>query len=661
MTVRGAKFQRGVALIALLAVIALAASWFLVKQLNVESGAVSAARKSRNAEMLNRAKQALIGYVAQQAALSGENNPGALPCPEAAAYYGDPAQEGIAGPNCALPKVGRFPWRTLGLDKLVDSTGEPLWYVVGPGWAYTSGSNTTINSNSTGQLTVDGTANDAVALIIAPGPAFSVPTATGCVFWRQTRPTTGTLDWRNYLECENATNPADSVFVTTGPSGSFNDQVVRITVADIMPAIEAAIAHRIEREIVPLLNSAYAAPNWGLTTWPPGPSPPGVADMVYPYPATFANPDLSNFAGVKANPAQGLLPLAHSETYPGSGVACTSGAADLRCDPTLVSWSNAAPSISYTGVGVTLLSTCSYAGPTDMATCTGTYLGLPTQITVSGPQSKGATSLRQLNAAALAAVTFNDPLNPGGPVSSSTSPTVVLNDDTFTISVTVAPPAPLGLAAVAFTIQVPGNATSDHALLDSRTSASTGWFLRNEWHKLTYYAVATGYTAVTAAPRACSTGTSCLTVTNVSPAGAQRAILILTGRSVNGASRPSPTPADYLEFGNANAVYEKRSVGRVLAMIYADTGVADTYNVVDVASLATGAGFQFKARYANTSPSTLNTPVTGTRGLVNADGSSLAAATIQANAAVQVTWDGTQFLLSKRPFNDRIVAISSNN
>lgn len=59
------------------------------------------------------------------------------------------------------------------------------------------------------------------------------------------------------VECENATSPADATFVSTGPSTSFNDQVVRITVADIMPAIEAAIASRVEREIVPILKRVY--------------------------------------------------------------------------------------------------------------------------------------------------------------------------------------------------------------------------------------------------------------------------------------------------------------------------------------------------------------------------------------------------------------------
>jgi hypothetical protein len=43
------------------------------------------------------------------------------------------------------------------------------------------------------------------------------------------------------------------------------------------------------------------------------------------------------------------------------------------------------------------------------------------------------------------------------------------------------------------------------------------------------------------------------------------------------------------------------------------------------------------------------------------DGTPLTGAQIRANAAVQVTYDGSQFVLApKRPFNDRVVVIDSN-
>src|SRR2546421_91268 len=195
------RSEQGAVLLVMLLIVTLGASYFMVSRLEAMRIEAKSAERAYNAVVLSRAKQALIGYVAAQAVKAGENNPGALPCPEAAAYFDDPANEGKVASSCSLPKVGRLPWRTLGLEKLTDVSGEPLWYVVSTGWGYTGGSppvNTSINSDSKGQLTVDGVAgtdNDTiVALIIAPGAAITVAAATGCTAWTQTRPTTGTPD-----------------------------------------------------------------------------------------------------------------------------------------------------------------------------------------------------------------------------------------------------------------------------------------------------------------------------------------------------------------------------------------------------------------------------------------------------------------------------------
>lgn len=570
---RAANLQRGAALLVMVAIIGLGATWVIVTDLRAASGGIEAVRKQQNAEMLNRAKQALVGYVALQASKSFENDPGRLPCPEPAGSFGIAATEGIAAASCTLPAVGRLPWRTLGLDKLTDAAGEPLWYVVASGWAKPSGTvNTLINSScadaastlgcATGQLTVDGLVRNAVALIIAPGPAISVQATGGCTAISQVRPEAGPLNHQNYLECDNATSPADSSFVSTGPGNSFNDQVVKVTAAELLPGIEAAVAHRMEREIVPLLRTAYAGTGWGL----------GAAEKVYPYPSPFANPETSGFVGSSAV-TQGQFPSAHSQAYPGSTANCTAGAAAPRCNPTLVSWSNAAPTMSSAGVGVTLTAACSYMGPTSYGTCNGTYTGLPTQLTISGPQSNGAMSLRQVNASADTAFFFSFDLTSFAFASSNPTPSIRLNTNgTFTVSLTVTPPAPLGLAGVMYWFFVPGNSTTDHVLLDARQSsdtslpavASTSWFARNQWHKLLHYAVAPGYTAAGASPRSCTTGANCLTVANIVPVGAQRATLILAGRRIGGQTRPSATPSDYLEFGNASGGYERQPVSMVV-------------------------------------------------------------------------------------------------
>jgi len=108
----------------------------------------------------------------------------------------------------------------------------------------------------------------------------------------------------------------------------------------------------------------------------------------------------------------------------------------------------------------------------------------------------------------------------------------------------------------------------DHPLLDASVSSPTGWFARNEWYRLVYYALAPNHAASGAAPRSCeSTTPTCLSVTNVSPTNKQRAILILAGRSLtNPAGRPNGTLADFVEFGNADLdfVFEQRPVSRAI-------------------------------------------------------------------------------------------------
>ncbi|MDH5212138.1 MAG: hypothetical protein OEW96_10765, partial [Betaproteobacteria bacterium] len=159
------------ALLAFLAIAVMVFAYVLTSRLNAASQFVGIDR-DHNAKVLSQAKQALIGWLAMNAA-GTDSDPGRLPCPEAPGDF-NTVNEGRAAGNCTLPAVGRLPWRTLGLDKLVDAAGEPLWYVVSPGWALPCGTcNTVINADSIGQLALDGVPNAAVALIIAPGPALT--------------------------------------------------------------------------------------------------------------------------------------------------------------------------------------------------------------------------------------------------------------------------------------------------------------------------------------------------------------------------------------------------------------------------------------------------------------------------------------------------------
>lgn len=681
--------QHGAALLLLLAVVALGSSWYLVSRLNVESGMANAAAKVRNTQVLNRAKQALIGYIATQANFVNENRPGAFPCPEAPADFNVNGSEGTVSYPCTLPIVGRFPWRTLGMDKLVDASGEPLWYAIATGWA---GAATVINSDcaspasgmacATGRLTVDSATNDVIVLIIAPGPATRVTASAGCAAWTQVRSTIAPPDWRNYLECENATSPADATFVTTSTNSAFNDQLVTITVGDLMPALEASIANRIQREILPALQTVFTPATWGFT----GAS---TVNPVLPYPAAFANPGpgagTSNYRGAAAT-YRGLLPFNQTQ-------GCTEAPANPRCTtaPTggtaFLLFSKPASytdsKIAGSGTLRTSSASATCVWQSSVYVCTGEYDAPSISVSASVNVGNVAMGLRAWDASKVTCSAVDDVGNGNPETAVTCSATAALQSDGSAIvtAKTSALPdiASSGWGTYAnYKIKIDRAAFGDHSLLDT-ANATTGWFVRNEWFRLVYYAVAASNTAQKLpAERSCvglplpaaPPNGDCLPLTTNAVTAAKSALLVLAGRSVNGSARPSTslTPIfDYLEFGNADAangsptaVYESRTVSGRPTTPNADTGSANAYTVATIGSLSTGASFQFKATNTNTGTSTLNTTATGTRSLVNEDGSNLAAAAIQANAAVQVTWDGTKFLLSKRPYNDRVVAISSN-
>jgi len=659
----GARRQRGIALLFVIAMITMGGTWYMISRLNRLSLNHSAIDRRNNAEVLGKAKQALIGYVIAQANKPGENNPGSLPCPELPTYFNDTSgNDGKTASSCAtLPAVGRFPWRTIGTDKFVDSAGEPLWYVVSTGWGYT-GTNTVINSNSVGQLNLDGVAyttqaasDTVIALLIAPGPAiYTNCNGTGVSQVRS--PTSGVApDWKNYLECENATNPADANFVTTGPSASFNDQVLKITVGDIMPGIEAAIADRMQREIDPVLKTVYgwsstlSGAAWGQTTVNNGSSitssqtsfsvasttgmPPsgtsfralvdtelmlvtaisgntitvtrgyegsaatthadttalyfGGTSAIYPYAASFSNPSTAAMQGA-AGVYAGLLPFNYAETSPGSGTLCTAGSAP-RCSPTFVTWDTSSVSASQTGGGATTFSSNCTLSTSSLVSCTFNY----SRLCITG-------SIQLCDGSAIVAITVNASnlgmalrqVLPSRISSTLTSPVVQASLGAtgvpagaakVTITGTLAGSCTTFLFFGSYlcnvsntkTVTVPITLLADHPLLDSANS-NYGWFTRNKWHELTYYAIASGYSPailpsqqpVCPAPVVLPNlpaATNCLTVTNVTPNAGQRAILILAGRSINGSTRPSSTISDYLEFGNATASYEKHTVSRANA------------------------------------------------------------------------------------------------
>jgi len=365
-----ARSQRGVALIVLAVLLVLGITWFLVSGLKQMTH--PAVDRSDNAEVLAQAKAALIGRMVTDASDSGERNPGRLPCPEAREYVGTPECEGLAAPGLCQKKdgtwlsaptcdaVGRLPWRTLGLPKLLDASGEPLWYVVSPGWALKNTTTTlSLNSDSAGNLSVDGQANAAVALVVAPGGPIATAGSAACSARTQLRGVTPP-DVCDYLEAplDLTVNPAATplptpVFTTAGPAGAFNDQVLKVSAADVIAPLEGAIAARMQRDLAPLFADATLddAANPVRTAGASG-YYPSAGDWTNPADNPLSNPPSSPYVGSKGQ-YQGLIPLVRSRiacdpldiscntpwtSFRSNSKNCTVGI-DAHCDPTTaVTW-----------------------------------------------------------------------------------------------------------------------------------------------------------------------------------------------------------------------------------------------------------------------------------------------------------------------------------
>lgn len=210
--------QHGVALLGLLFALVTIALGTLLSAWTNRQAIESHERATQVA--LQQAKDAVIGFAATQ------SPPGRLPCPENTGSIGTPA-EGQAQGSCSTPasRIGRLPWRTLRTGKLLDGEGMELWYALSPGF-----SSSPINSTTLGQLNVDGVANAAVAIIIAPG----LPLAGQ----QRTEPTAANPPQAvDYLD---QTNPAGT-FVSSGPAASFNDRILIISHADLFNAVHRTV------------------------------------------------------------------------------------------------------------------------------------------------------------------------------------------------------------------------------------------------------------------------------------------------------------------------------------------------------------------------------------------------------------------------------------
>lgn len=292
--------QAGVALV----LVALFIVAVLVSLAALGRGALanSAQRDRITERALAQAREALIAYAAERP-IDGAVGPGYLPCP-------DTDDDGWAETTCGSlsghlgqpDRLGRLPWKTLGLPDLRDGSGERLWYAVSTrhkgllNCAASRECRDMSPASALGTITVrgadgrpihDGTIADprraaaggAVAVVIAPGEALvrgdgrAQSRACGpgeCDAVGRCLPDpprrAARCDPLNYLDvAPSRAGGEDNAYFTDrtdvrsanvdgfiqGPVAdalggiAVNDRVVAIGYADLMPRVLARVAHEI--------------------------------------------------------------------------------------------------------------------------------------------------------------------------------------------------------------------------------------------------------------------------------------------------------------------------------------------------------------------------------------------------------------------------------
>lgn len=215
------------------------------------------------ARQLQLARDALLAR-----ALTDDNRPGSLPCPDLLTddaglrnYPDDGKADNLTRNRCPSD-LGRLPWATLALPPLRDRHDQRLWYAVAPG-LYDDDNAEPINSDTPTGLSHAGQ-NQLAALLIAPGPALP----------GQHRPSSRPTD---YLE-----------------DGGGNDRVLAISRNELMAAVETRIANQVQ---TCLLRHARGND--------------------YPWPAPLAVSDGRGLAGSRF----GRVPLSQPEPAPANALA----------------------------------------------------------------------------------------------------------------------------------------------------------------------------------------------------------------------------------------------------------------------------------------------------------------------------------------------------
>lgn len=546
--------QRGAALLILLALVTVVITYTIVAGLNRSAGDLTRARDQKTYAALAQAKEALIGYAATYHINLDTYQPGALPCPD----RNEPGNsaEGTASSPCtssASLRIGRLPWKTLGLPDLRDASGERLWYALSANFV-NAPTSTVVNSDNFGDLffnlsvkpppsssyTATSLANSIVAIVFAPGAVANAQN-------RDPTNITALKSVSNYLEGKNGDVANDDLFETGPASASFNDTLLAVSHSDLFSVVENMVANKIETDVKPFITAYVAA------------LPSGA--RYYPFAVPFTSPSttINDYKGTSTT-TDGLLPV--------------------TLDPNFLTWKTPLATdvmVQVTGTataatGEILSQDCSYTTST-VFTCYITYRKISGSVNYQPYISVTA----RLQNVGMAFVEYNQII-----FSSTCSgcSRVITQPSLNTKTIRADGDMDLlfgGTSATNGLLQSTSNTTTGRtAILHINWSGSpsqytvrptaANWFFDNEWYRLTYYAVSSGYGPTQISP--CPPATACLTVNNMAPPnGNIGALLVFAGRAgkkSNGTdqARPSSLLPDYFEGENltpADRIFESNT------------------------------------------------------------------------------------------------------
>jgi hypothetical protein len=259
-----ANLQRGVAIWALLLLLSGMAGMLVYPWLGREVS--SQASLHQTMAVLARAEQALLAYAQQPLGTTAcELNcprPGDLPCP-------DRNNDGIAETSCSnSARLGRLPWKTLGLGDLRDGSGERLWYAVSERYKNNPRFRP-LNLDTQGSWSVEtkngptwkaSLGSGVVAVVIAPMQPLVRQDG-----WQQRRLQPSDVA-KEYLDVEGAldnANPAeysDHGFVMAPASAQFNDVVWPISSSRMHQAMQKQVLSELKRAFACTAKPCVALP-----------------------------------------------------------------------------------------------------------------------------------------------------------------------------------------------------------------------------------------------------------------------------------------------------------------------------------------------------------------------------------------------------------------